>query len=412
MASQRAMAVVGAGHAGGRAALQLRAQGWTGPIVVFGEEPDLPYERPALSKGLLTGEQSADQLMLAQAEGYAGQGITVRLGTAVTRIDTAARQVHTAAGEALDYEALLLATGGRARRLAIPGADQAGVQALRTLADARALQARLQPGQRLLIVGGGFIGLEVAASARARGCEVTLVEGGVRLMGRAVPAPIAERVAALHRAHGVDLRLRAAPESIAALNGRLHVRLLDGDLIVVDTVVAGIGIEPGVQLAREAGLRVGHGVCVDRHLRTSDPHVFAAGDVAECPSVLSGLPLRQETWQNAERQAAVAAANMLGGQTVYDTLPWFWSDQYDHTLQVAGEPALAATEVQRTLGEGAVLHFYLDSDGRVVGASGYGPARDVTKELKLARALVERLARPQAAALQDPNVKLKSLLTA
>jgi 3-phenylpropionate/trans-cinnamate dioxygenase ferredoxin reductase subunit len=414
MSETRAMVIVGAGHVGGRAALALRSGGWSGPIVLIGQEPDAPCERPPLSKGVLTGEHTPASCLLATPDQYAEQGITLKLGQSVAAIQPAQRCVTLQGGEIVPYEALLLATGGQVRTLSLPGSDLPGIHTLRTLADARALQPRLKPGQRVAVVGGGFIGLEVAASARQLGCEVTLLEGAQRLLGRAVPAAIGERVADLHRQHGVDLMLGSGPESFSAVNGRIAVRLLDGQLLMADTVVVGIGITPSVQLARAAGLAIGtqsQGITVDARLQTSERDIYAAGDVAEAPSVLSGRQQRQETWQNAEAQAAVAAANMLGGTQTCETLPWFWSDQYDHTLQVSGEPALAVHEVQRPMGDGAALHFYLDAAGLLVGASGFGPIGVVSKELKLARTLVERRLRLQAADLANPSIKLKSLLS-
>jgi 3-phenylpropionate/trans-cinnamate dioxygenase ferredoxin reductase subunit len=415
MSETRAMVIVGAGHVGGRAALALRAGGWAGPIVLIGQEPHAPCERPPLSKAVLTGAQSPESCLLATPAQYAEQGITLKLGQSVTAIQPRQRSVILQGGEHIAYEALLLATGGQPRTLSLPGADLPGVHTLRTLSDALALQPRLQPGQRLVVVGGGFIGLEVAASARERGCDVTLLEGAPRLLGRAVPAALGERVAALHRQHGVDLRLGSGPESFTAVNGRIAVRLLDGGLLMADTVVVGIGITPAVQLARAAGLAIGaqtQGIVVDAHLQTSEPFIYAAGDVTEAPSVLSGRPQRQETWQNAEAQAAVAAANMVGGQQACEALPWFWSDQYDHTLQVSGEPGLGVQEAVRPLGDSAEMRFYLDASGQLVGACGFGPASLVNKELKLARTLVERRLRLHAADLADPGVKLKGLLSA
>jgi 3-phenylpropionate/trans-cinnamate dioxygenase ferredoxin reductase subunit len=282
---------------------------------------------------------------------------------------------------------------------------------LRTLDDAAQIAARLQPGARIAIVGGGFIGLEVAASARQRGCEVTVIEGATRLLGRAVPEAIGARVLALHRAHGVEIRLGMLPTAFERqTDGRTRVTLTDGTALAADTVIVGIGIVPAVELAVQAGLAVNRGVVVDAQLATSAPGVFAAGDVAEFPSPLNGAPIRQETWQNAEAQARVAAANMLGQGVTFDTLPWFWSDQYDHQLQVCGEPALGTTTVTRPLGDAALIDFHLDADGRLVGASGFGPVSVVAKELKLARMLVERRRQPSPEALADAGVKLKSLL--
>lgn len=406
-----AMVIIGAGHAGGRVAAALRAAGWAGAIELIGAEPALPYERPPLSKAVLTGAATPASCALRPAADYERDRITHRV-TTVTALDTAARTVTLADGTVLAYHAALLATGGHARPLPIPGADRPGVLALRTLADAAALAPRLTPGARLVLIGGGFIGLEVAASARQQGCDVTVLEGAPRLLGRAVPASIGDKVLVLHRAHGVDVRLGCGPTRIDSADGALAVHLSDGSVRAADTVVVGIGITPATELARAAGLRVERGIVVDAMLATSAPGVYAAGDVAEFPSAFSGDLIRQETWHNAETQARTVAANMMGAAEVYRSTPWFWSDQYDWQLQVTGEPALAAHSVVRPVGEQAELHFYLDADDRLVGCSGVGPTLDVAKELKLARTLVERGARPSAAQLADQAVKLKSLLSA
>ena len=410
MAAERAMVVVGAGHVGGRAAQALREFGWAGPLLLLGSETHLPYERPPLSKSLLTGESQAGACALRQAADYEQDRITHRVCT-VASIDPIMRRVTLADGETIDYEALLLATGGVLRRLTIPGAQLDGVLGLRTLDDAAALASRLTAGARIVIIGGGFIGLEVAASARSRGCDVCIVEGAPRLLGRAVPASIGDAVLSLHRSRGVDVRIGVAPEAIQATpEGALEVLLADGSRVPADTVLVGIGIEPAVALARAAGLAVNRGVVVDARLETSAPGVFAAGDVAEFPSAVSGQPIRQETWHNAETQARAAAHSMLGGTEPYVEVPWFWSDQYDHQLQVAGEPSLAASNATRQLDGIAQIHFYLGDDGRVVGVSGFGPTSTVARELKLARKLLELRLAIAPEQLADASVKLKALL--
>jgi len=264
-----------------------------------------------------------------------------------------------------------------------------------------------------VVIGGGFIGLEVAASARQRGCEVVVVEGADRLLGRAVPEAIGVQVLALHRTRGVDFRLKTAPREIATLaGGALSVALSDGGELVATTVVVGIGIGPASELARTASLTVNRGVVVNAELAASRPGVYAAGDVAEFPSPLSGQLTRQESWHNAETQARTAARNMLGGHESYAALPWLWSDQYDHVLQVGGEPALGCSTVTRAWGAGAQIQFHLDAQGCLVGASGFGESRAMSREFKLARTLVERRLRPRADELSDANVALKSLLRA
>ena len=409
MQNTAAMVIVGAGHVGGRAAQTLRESGWTGPVMLIGAEPHLPYERPPLSKALLTGERTAAQCALRAPESYAAEGISHIVST-VDAIDVAARQITLVDGRRFAYEALLFATGGSPRWIDIPGAHLPGVLGLRTLDDAAALEPRLLAGAHIVIIGGGFIGLEVAASARSRGCRVSVIEGAARLLGRAVPESVGAGVLALHRDHGVDVRLGVAPSAIALNGSRLDVQLADGSVLCADTVIVGVGIAPAIGLAQAAGLATARGVLVNAELQSSAAGIYAAGDVAEFPSAFSGEPIRQETWHNAETQARIAARNMLGGHEAYTEMPWFWSDQYDHQLQVAGEPALGLTSVTRPLGGGAAMYFHLDAQGRLVGVSGFGPVSAVAKELKLARLLLERRAQPAAAQLADPGVKLKSLL--
>ncbi|RQU32700.1 pyridine nucleotide-disulfide oxidoreductase [Burkholderia cenocepacia] len=412
MMSDRVMAIVGAGHAGGRAAQVLRACGWRGRIVLIGAEPHPPYERPPLSKGVLTGERSAAQCRLREAQAWAADRIE-RVVATVERIDPDAREVRVSGGHVFGYDALLLATGGRARRLAIRGAALDGVVALRTLDDAAALGARLVPDARIVLIGGGFIGLEVAASARRRGCRVTVLDAAPRLLGRAVPEAIATRVHALHDEQGVAIRLNRTPIAIErTAGGALAVVLDDGDTLLADTVVAGIGIEPADELARDAGLAVERGIVVNARLETSAPGIYAAGDVAVFPSALSGLPIRQETWHGADTQAHVAARNMLGANEPYRDIPWFWSDQYDAQLQVAGEPALGTQSVARVLGDDAEIHFHFDAGARLVAASGFGRAAGFVKEMRVARMLVERGIDVTPAAVADVAVKLKSLMAA
>ncbi|MFM0398172.1 NAD(P)/FAD-dependent oxidoreductase [Paraburkholderia aspalathi] len=410
MTTDRVMAIVGAGHVGGRAAQALRESGWRGVIALIGAESHLPYERPPLSKGLLTGEREAAQCQLRTRDAWQQDNVEHIVAT-VKAIAPDTREIQLADGRIIPYEALLLATGGHVRRLAIPGAELDGVSTLRTLNDAAAIAPRLVPDARVVIIGGGFIGLEVAASARQRGCHVCVLEGAPRLLGRAVPVTIAARVHALHESRGVEVRVNTAPTAIERTpEGALAVSLANDDVLIADTVIIGIGIDPADELAREAGLKVQRGVVVNAELETSAPGIYAAGDVAIFPSRLSGQLIRQETWHNAETQARIAARNMLGAQEKYQDLPWFWSDQYDHQLQVAGEPVLGEQCVTRALPGAAEIHFNLDANGRLVGASGFGPVSGFVKEMKLARMLVDRGATPAPETLSDLNFKLKSLL--
>ncbi len=405
------MVIVGAGHCGGRAAQALRELGWTGDIHLVGDEVYSPYERPPLSKDLLTGDKQAQDCALWSEQAMADLSIT-RHTDRVVSIDPVARSITLANNDTLAYQSLLLATGGKVRTLTIPGGDLPEVMTLRGLDDAAALAKRLVAGHRLLVVGGGFIGLEVAASARKLGCQVELIEGAPRLMGRAVPEPVAARALALHRAKGVRVLLGVNPLSIASESNGLLVSLSDGSSVEVDTVLAGIGIEPAIELAKSAGLRVERGIVVDVMLQTSQSGIYAAGDVAEFPSGLSGQLLRQETWQNAELQAFAVARNMMGKEEIYTAQPWFWSDQYDHQLQVMGEPALAVSTVMRELDDGALIIFYLNTESCLVGACGWGQTSRIVKELKMTRMLVEKQVCIATEVLKDPLMSLKALLKA
>jgi 3-phenylpropionate/trans-cinnamate dioxygenase ferredoxin reductase subunit len=405
---ERGMVIVGAGQTGGRAALSLREQGYAGPIVLIGDETAAAYERPPLSKGFLTGKAEPAEFTFAAQEALAAAGIELRAPAAAAAIDREQREVVLEDGERLPYERLLLATGREPRRLKLAGAVAGRVHYLRTLADARRLRDALVPGATLVIVGGGFIGLEVAASAVELGARVAVVELAPRLLGRAVPAALAEIVAARHRAAGVELILGTAVAAIAAAaRDRLRVTLDDGRSLAADLVLAGIGAAPRAELAAAAGLAVDDGIVVDATLATSDPAIFAAGDVCAFPCA-SGALARLESWKNADAQGMLAARNMLGAAEAYREVPWFWSDQYELTLQVAGWPERGRHLVERPVADGRLL-FHLDDEGRLVGVSSVGPAA-LAREVRLAQMLLERGLSPDAAQLADPAQKLKTLV--
>ena len=313
--------VVGAGLAGGTAVTELRERGYDGEITLYGTEPHLPYERPPLSKGFLLGDSPIGDAFVHDRQWYDDHDVRLRLGTTVTAIDTVAREVHTAEGTA-GYDGLLLATGASPREL--PDADAAGapVAYLRTIGDSERLKLAFAEGARISIVGAGWIGLEVAAAARTAGCEVTVYgRSELPLIGVLGPE-IAQVFADLHRAHGVDLRLGAPVEAR---------QLRDADLIV-----AGIGVRPEIGLAERAGLAVDDGVLVDARLRTSDPHVFAVGDIANQSHPALGRRIRVEHWDTAIEQAKVAARNLIGGDEAYDRMPYFFTDQYDLGMEYVG----------------------------------------------------------------------------
>jgi 3-phenylpropionate/trans-cinnamate dioxygenase ferredoxin reductase subunit len=394
-----ALIIVGAGHAGGRAALTLREEGYSGRLILIGDEPHVPYERPPLSKGLLQGSMDLAGCSLCDSARLAELGIEHIAGNPVSQLDPSQHRLQLADGQWLSYSGLLLATGGRARRL--PQA-QANVLYLRTHDEALALKSALRPGARLVIVGGGFIGLEVAATARGLGCEVTVLEAGPRLAGRVLAPVISEALLQVHRQQGVDVRLNVALESIHAE----AVQLVDGQLLPCDLVVVGIGMQPNIELAVAAGLEVGQGIRVDAHLRTSVPDIYAAGDV--CEFRLGGEYQRQETWRNAEAQGRHAALNMLGRDEPFEVLPGFWSDQYDWGLQTVG--VITPLTVSRALPGAGLLLFYLDADQHLQGACGWGPGNSVAKDIKLCERLISARIALNAASLADPDVSLKHLL--
>ncbi len=329
------IAIVGGGLAAAAAAEELRTHGHEGQVDIFGTEPHLPYNRPPLSKGLLLGTEEEDSIFVHDAQWYADQTISLNLGEEVTGLDLDNRQVLVGPA-AHSYDRLLLATGSRPRRL--EAADQAGrVAYLRTLEDSLLLRESLKPDQHVVIVGGGWIGLEVAAAARTAGSRVTVIESLDLPLVRVLGPEIATAFADLHRAHGVDLRLSATIESFTRADaGQTVVRLKDGSQLTADLVVVGIGVAPNDHLAAETGLAVDNGILVDEQLQTSDPHVFAVGDVANQQHPLLGRRIRVEHWDTAIEQAKVAARNMLGAGEDYARLPYFFTDQYDLGMEYVG----------------------------------------------------------------------------
>jgi 3-phenylpropionate/trans-cinnamate dioxygenase ferredoxin reductase subunit len=403
------MVIVGAGQAGGRAAMTLREQGHEGPVVLIGAEPEAPYERPPLSKAYLKGERAGAEFTFAPAEALAAAGIEFRAGIEVEAIDRKRKRVRLGDGSEIGYAKLLLATGRKPRRLPLPDDLAERVHVLRDLRDAARLRQVLVKGARLAIVGGGFIGLEVAASAAALGAEVTVLEMAPRLLSRGVPVPLAAALLARHVEAGVAVLVARQLEDISVSPGGVVLRMADGGRIEADSVLVGIGAEPRTALAERAGLAVDRGILVDAMLATSDADIFAAGDVCAFPHPLAPDLLRLESWKNADAQGALAARNMLGAAEIYRELPWFWSDQYELTLQIAGFPEQAERVVERDAGSGARLLFHLDGTGRLVAVSGIGPA-SLARDLRIGQLMVERGLSPDSAALADPATKLKSLL--
>jgi 3-phenylpropionate/trans-cinnamate dioxygenase ferredoxin reductase subunit len=412
MASEPGMVIVGAGECGARAALTLREEGYEGPVMLIGREPHLPYERPPLSKDLMLSTEHPAARTVIDEDRLKGAGIEHFAQSEVVAIDRQARHVVLGNGSRLPYEKLLLATGCQPRRLPAV-ANNGRCVTLRTFDDALAIRAHLHRGVRLAIVGGGFIGLELAAAARQLGCPVTVLEAQPRILMRGVPEEIAAIIHAEHAARGVHLHCGASIEAITESTAGTAVRLDDGTLIEADIALIGIGAVPETALAESAGLALENGIAVDAFLQTGDPAIFAAGDCCSFPLALySGRRVRLEAWRNAQEQGALAARNMLGSKEAHAAVPWFWSDQYDLGLQIAGLTDEGRETVRRDMGNGALILFHLAADGRLVAASGIGPGNTVAKDIRLAEMLIARRASPPPDRLAAPEAKLKTLLAA
>ncbi|HIC7207763.1 anthranilate 1,2-dioxygenase system ferredoxin--NAD(+) reductase [Burkholderia stabilis] len=399
--------IVGAGHAARRTAEALRERDADARIVMVGAERELPYDRPALSKDALLTDGGEQRAFVRDAAWYDAQRIELRLGTRVDAIERDAQRVRLDDGAALPYARLVLATGSRVRTFG--GAIDAGIEPhyVRTVADARALRAQLVPGRRVAVLGGGFIGLEVAAAARQLGCDVTVIDPAPRLLQRALPEVVGAYARELHDARGVVFQMATLPRAIRrGPAGGAIVETDRGD-VQADIVVVGIGVVPNVELAQEAGLDVDNGIRVDAGCRTADPAIFAAGEVTMHFNPLLGRHVRIESWQVAENQPAVAAANMLGADDAYAELPWLWSDQYDCNLQMLGLFGSERTIVVRgDPASGPFTVFGLGDDGRIVAVA----AANLGRDIGASRRLIAAGALPDPVKLADPAVNLKAFL--
>ncbi|EJT04767.1 FAD-dependent oxidoreductase [Rhizobium sp. CCGE 510] len=389
--------IIGAGESGTRAAFALREAGYCGSITLVGAEPHLPYERPPLSKTI----NGAQMKLICAADALEAAGITYLKGLSASTINTAAGAVGLSDGRVLRYEKLLLATGARPRRLTCPGAARA--LDFRTHADAEAIFSGIAPGQSVAIIGAGLIGMELASVLRGKDVAVSVIEAALRPLGRAVPARFAEKLHTRHAAEGVRFHL---DRGVAAISDD-GVTLTDGSVVHADLIVGAIGVLPDIALAEASGLATGNGVLTDNCLRTSAPNIFAAGDCAAVAQPGGGY-IRYESWRNARTQAETAARNMVGAAETFNTLPWFWSDQYDLGLQVAGLPQPTHQIVLRPATEGE-LEFYLD-DGRLVAAAGLGVGNGLARDIKLAEMLIATDISPEPGDLANPAVNLKTLL--
>ena len=394
--------VVGAGLAGAKAVETLRGEGFSGPVTLIGSETERPYERPPLSKGLLLGTAKRESAFVHPAGWYAENDVDLRLGTTATGLDPGRKVVRLSGGEEISYERLLLATGATPRPLSVPGGERA--LTLRTLADSQRISDAVTEATRLVVVGAGWIGLEVAAAARSRGATVTVVGTSAVPLGRILGDEIATVFADLHRSHGVTFHLGTSAVSVSAD----AVRLADGTEIPADVVVAGIGVTPNVALAADAGLAVGDGVLVDHRLATSDPDIFAAGDLAGVDHPLLKARIRVEHWANALNGGPVAAKAMLGQDVSYDRLPYFYTDQFDLGMEYVGwlPPGTPGEVVVRgDLSTREFIAFWL-LDGRVAAGMNVNiwDVNDQIRDVIRSGTVVDR------ARLADPEVPLPSLI--
>jgi 3-phenylpropionate/trans-cinnamate dioxygenase ferredoxin reductase subunit len=397
--------IVGASTAGRSAAVTLREVGYSGEVLLVGEEPHPPYDRPQLSKQYLSGEAALDDV-IKPLRLTPEHGVEARLGTRALRVLPEERAVELEGGERVRYDRLLLATGVRNRRLPVPGAGLEGVLDLRDLAASERIRAAVRPGCRAVVVGMGFIGCEVAASLRRLGAEVTAVEPLAVPLERSLGEVVGRVVEGLHRDHGVDLRLGEGVVGFEGCGRVERVLTRSGRHIDCDLVVVGVGVEPAVETVAGTAVRLDDGVVVDEGCRTSVPGVFAAGDVARHHHPVAGRRIRVEHWQSAIGQGRVAARNMLGQAVVHDEIPWFWSDQYDCNLQYAGFAGpWDELAVRGSLERRAFVGFYL-SEGRVVAAVAINQGRDLRRTVPLIRAGTP----VDPARLADPEVDLRTLV--
>ena len=398
--------IIGAGQAAAQAVQSLRAEGFAGPIRLFGDEPYAPYQRPPLSKKFLAGEIGYDRVELKAEDFYAQSGVATHWSTRVTEIDRRRKRVLTGDGQEFAYGKLLIATGSRVREINVPGFDLEGVHYLRNIDDVKSIQAHFRPGAKMVVVGGGYIGLEVAAVAVKRGIEVTVLETADRVMARVVDPIVSHFYERVHREEGVKIETRV---TVAGFEGGTKVEAVvsgEGGRYPCDVVVVGIGILPNTELAAEAGLHVENGISVDEFCRTSDPDICAAGDCTSHPNGIYGTRLRLESVHNAIEQGKTAAATLAGKEKPYNQVPWFWSDQYDLKLQITGLSNGYTQAVVRgdpTTGRSFAV-FYL-KDGVLIAVDAINRA----PEFMMAKMLTARKAVLDPARIADEGIAVKEI---
>ena len=409
MAHPDSIVIVGGGLAGAKGAEGLREQGFQGGLTVIGAEDQLPYERPPLSKSYLQGKSTLADAQVHNSDWYDDNSVDLRLATTVAAVRPAVHEIELAGGETIGYGALLLATGSTPRRLPVPGADAAGILTLRRVEDSDAIRETFGADRRLAIIGGGWIGLEVAAAAREAGTEVTVIEATAAPLLAVLGPDLAAVFATLHTDHGVTLYTEARVAEILTTDGRASgVRLADGTVIPADAVVVGIGAAPNTELAEQAGLAVDNGVLVSAALRSSDPDIYAVGDIANAEHPFVGTRIRVEHWANALNQPAVAAGAMLGNDVSYDALPYFYTDQYDLGMEYVGHAppgSYSQVVVRGDLPAREFVAFWLDAESRVLAGMNVN-VWDVTDPIK---ALIRSRNAMTASLLADPTVLLEDL---
>ncbi len=408
LTADQTVVIIGAGQAGGTCGMELHKKGFEGRILIVADEDYIPYKRPPLSKTYFAGEASLESLYVMQQAKLDAAGIECMTGVRVDSIDRDNKALALSSGETLNYDKLVITTGSRARPLPVDGADRPNVFMLRNIADVDAIRERCGEGKRIVIIGGGFIGLEAAAVAVKLGMKVTVLEGLERVLARVTAPYTSEFYEKVHRDAGVDLRTGAAVTGLEGDPEVTHVVLGDGSKIEADLVVIGIGIVPNVELAEAAGLKVDNGIVIDDHCRSSDPDIYAAGDCANHHDHFYGRRMRLESVQNAMDQARTAADNLMGIEAVYDAQPWFWSDQYDLKLQMVGiSQGYDDAVVRGNPDEKSFSVFYL-KDGAIIAMDAISRPKDFMMSKKL---IAERV-QPDKEALADENVELKSFLPA
>ncbi|MFZ0486488.1 MAG: FAD-dependent oxidoreductase [Arenicellales bacterium] len=402
--------IVGAGQAGARCAMTLRSKEYQGEIVLVGDEPRPPYRRPPLSKTVLLGENTVEDGYFRPLDDYGAKGIDIQLECRVVEVDVDKQTVRYQDGRSIDFDNLVFATGATPRVLPLPGHDLERVFLLRTAADCAAIKAELQPGRHVAIVGGGFIGLEVAASARQLGCQVTVLEALEGILSRSVPPPAAAAVAQVHRDEGVNILTGVGIERFEG-GGRVERLVLsNGESVEADAVVVGIGVVPDTSLAKEAGVEVSDGIVTDEFGRTSVNNVYAAGDCACCYLPRYRRHIRLESFQNADQQGMNTAATIAGKPAGYDPVPFVWSDQYQRVLQTAGFPADGDEHIQRGSIEEANMVLFSLEGGRLVGVTGWGKGLLIAKDVRFAQRLLQSGVHPAPEHLADPDIPVKDLV--